>query len=154
MRFNWIMDRPSVIFKHSGFIYYYYYFIWWVFCRGFMICFYQVQILFLACVLQCALYNYHWFIYSFVTTECDQVWKVIQERLSMCLMIYERVSTCLWKFLWYCSSVVRAFAHGAMGRRIDHSWLTRWAISHSSQCSTTGVTKVVVCVILSVGWCI
>ena len=28
------------------------------------------------------------------------------------------------------------------------------AISHSSQCSTTGVTKVVVCVILSVGWCI
>ena len=25
------------------------------------------------------------------------------------------------------------------------------AISHSSQCSTTGVTKVVVCVILSVG---
>ena len=21
-----------------------------------------------------------------------------------------------------CSSVVRAFAHGAMGRRIDHSW--------------------------------
>ena len=27
-------------------------------------------------------------------------------------------------------------------------------ISHSSQCSTTGVTKAVVCVILSVGWCI
>ena len=35
-----------------------------------------------------------------------------------------------------CSSVVRAFAHGAMGR--------------SSQCSTTGATNVVVCVILSV----
>ena len=29
-----------------------------------------------------------------------------------------------------------------------------WAISRSRQCSTTGVTKVVVCVILSVGWCI
>ena len=37
-----------------------------------------------------------------------------------------------------CSSVVRAFAHGVMGRQ-------------SSQCSMTGVTKVVVCVILSVG---
>ena len=31
---------------------------------------------------------------------------------------------------------------------------THWAISRSSQCSTTGVTKAVVCVILSVGWCI
>ena len=27
-------------------------------------------------------------------------------------------------------------------------------LSHSSKCSTTGVTKAVVCVILSVGWCI
>ena len=27
-------------------------------------------------------------------------------------------------------------------------------ISHSSQCSTTGLTKAVVCTILSVGWCI
>ena len=53
-----------------------------------------------------------------------------------------------------CSSVVRAFAHGAMGRRIDSSWWTHWAISRSSQCPTTGVTKAVVCVILSVGWCI
>ena len=50
-----------------------------------------------------------------------------------------------------CSSVVRAFAHGAMGRRIDPSWCTHWAISHSSQCPTTGVTKAVLCVILSVG---
>ena len=32
------------------------------------------------------------------------------------------------------SSVVRAFAHGAMGRRIDPSWWTHWAISRSSQC--------------------
>ena len=86
--------------------------------------------------------------------------------------------------------MVRAFAHGAMGRlinpswwlflapasahdwcnkgrgmcysvygmmhikepisrRIDPSWWTHWAISRSSQCSTTGVTKAVVCVILS-----
>ena len=43
----------------------------------------------------------------------------------------------LWR-VWMClllqSSVVRAFAHGAM------EW-THWAISHSSQCSTTGVTN-------------
>ena len=44
-----------------------------------------------------------------------------------------------------CSAVVRAFAHGAMGRRIDPSW------GGPSQCSTTGVTKAVVCAILSVG---
>ena len=46
--------------------------------------------------------------------------------------------------------MVRVFAHGSMGHLIDRSW----AISHSSQCSTTGVTKAVVCAILSVGWCI
>ena len=50
-----------------------------------------------------------------------------------------------------CSSVVRAFAHGAMGCRIDPSWWTHSAISPSSQCTTTGVRKAVVCVILSVG---
>ena len=44
--------------------------------------------------------------------------------------------------------MVSAFAHGAMGHRIDPSW----AISCSSQCSTTSVTKTVVCAILSVGW--
>ena len=53
-----------------------------------------------------------------------------------------------------CSSVVRAFAHGAMDHRIDPSWWTHWAISHSSQCPTTGVTMAVICIILSVGWCI
>ena len=37
--------------------------------------------------------------------------------------------------------MVRAFAHGAMGRRIDPSWWTHGAISRSSQCSTTGVTE-------------
>ena len=43
--------------------------------------------------------------------------------------------------------MVRAFAHGAMGRWIDPSW--GGPISRSSQCSTTGVTKAVVYVILS-----
>ena len=38
--------------------------------------------------------------------------------------------------------MVWASAHGAMGRRV---------ISRSSQCSTTGITKAVVCAILSVG---
>ena len=39
-----------------------------------------------------------------------------------------------------CSSVVNAFAHSAMGRRIDPS-----AFSRSRQCSTTCVTKAVMC---------
>ena len=43
--------------------------------------------------------------------------------------------------------MVRVFAHGAMGRQIDPSWWTHLP----SQCSMTGVTKAVVCVILSVG---
>ena len=37
--------------------------------------------------------------------------------------------------------MVRALAHGATGRRIDPSWSTHWAISTSSQCPTTGVTR-------------
>ena len=47
------------------------------------------------------------------------------------------------------SEMVRAFAHGVIGRRIDPSRWTHWAIYHSSQCSTTGVKKAVVCFILS-----
>ena len=42
--------------------------------------------------------------------------------------------------------MVTAFAHGAMGHWSNPSWWTRWAISHSSQCPSTGVTKAVVCV--------
>ena len=53
-----------------------------------------------------------------------------------------------------CSSVVGAFAHGTMSHQIDPSWWSHWPISRSSQCSMTGVTKAVVCAILSVGWCI
>ena len=46
--------------------------------------------------------------------------------------------------------MVRAFAHGAMGCRIDPSWggpIELFLV-------TAGVTKAVVCAILSVGWCI
>ena len=53
-----------------------------------------------------------------------------------------------------CSSVVIGFTHGAMSRRIDPSWWTHWDISRFSQCSTTGVTKFMVCAILSVGLCV
>ena len=48
--------------------------------------------------------------------------------------------------------MVRTFVHGVMGRRINPSW--GGPISRSSQCYMTGVTKSVVCVILSVEWCI
>ena len=59
------------------------------------------------------------------------------------------------RYVARCSSVVRAFAHGAMGRQIDPSWggpielflvpamLHDWC-----------VTKAVVCAITYVGWCI
>ena len=52
-----------------------------------------------------------------------------------------------------CSSVVRAFAHGAMGRRIDPLDPLSY-FSFQPVHTTTGVTKAVVCAILSVGWCI
>ena len=48
-----------------------------------------------------------------------------------------------------CSPVVRALAYGAMGRRIDASWWTHSAISRSRQCSTSVVTKALLCDILS-----
>ena len=51
--------------------------------------------------------------------------------------------------------VIREFAYGPMGRRIDPSWGGPIELfSRSSQCSMTGVTKAVVCVIPRVGWCI
>ena len=50
--------------------------------------------------------------------------------------------------------MVRAFTDGAVGRRIIPSWWTHQAISHSSHCSTTGLTKDVVCASLSGMVCI
>ena len=63
---------------------------------------------------------------------------------------------CVFVFNIFIRTKERDVAHGAMGRRIDPSWggPIELSISRSSQCSTTGVTKAVVCVILSVGWCI
>ena len=66
-------------------------------------------------------------------------------------------STTNW---WRTGSVLvwfqRALFHmsGVMGRWIDPSWWTHWAISRSRQWSITGVTKAVVHVILYVRWCI
>ena len=48
--------------------------------------------------------------------------------------------------------IVRSWCDGSSDRSFM-GWTHR-AISRSYQCSTTGVTKAVVCVILSVGWCI
>ena len=49
---------------------------------------------------------------------------------------------------------VRASARGAMDRGIGASCGSHLAISRSSQYSTTGVTKAVLCAILYVEWCI
>ena len=46
----------------------------------------------------------------------------------------------------------RAFALGAMGRRINPSWSGHIELFFVP--ATTGMTKAVVCAILSVGWCI
>ena len=55
------------------------------------------------------------------------------------------------KNIWSITKII-CINNGAMGHWIDPSKWIHWAISHYSQCSTTGVTKAVVCVILSVGW--
>ena len=69
-------------------------------------------------------------------------------------MIWLETDSHEWVTFLLSYNVERDVAHGAMGRRIDSSWWTHRAISRSSQCSTTGVAKAVVCVIQSVGWCI
>ena len=61
---------------------------------------------------------------------------------KMNLRLLEQVKLLLTKYICSkigarCSFVVRAFAHGVMGRRIDPSWWNHWAISRSSQCPTT-----------------
>ena len=50
--------------------------------------------------------------------------------------------------------MVRAFAHGAMGRRIDPSWGGPIELFLVPASAPRRVTKAVVCAILSVGWCI
>ena len=56
--------------------------------------------------------------------------------------IFKNVLSMFPSFLFLCSFMVRASAYGAMSLRIDPSKWTHWSISCSSQCSTTGVTKV------------
>ena len=50
--------------------------------------------------------------------------------------------------------MVRAFAHRAMGRRIDPSWGGPIELFLVPASAPRLVKKGVVCVILSVGWCI
>ena len=50
--------------------------------------------------------------------------------------------------------MVTVFAHGAIGRRIDPSWGGPIElVLVPASVPMTGVTKAVVCAILSVGWC-
>ena len=50
--------------------------------------------------------------------------------------------------------MVRVFAHGAMDRQNDPSWGGPIELFLIPVCAPAGVTKAVVCDILSVGWCI
>ena len=52
---------------------------------------------------------------------------------------------------WVHSMKDRSDIHRTMSERSYHGATHRFMHSRSSQCSTTGVTKAVVCVILSVG---
>ena len=72
---------------------------------------------------------------------------VFEELVSLCFCHYVTVL-----FAGLCGKSVRSWCDGSSDRPFM-GW-TLWAISRSSQCSTTSVTKAVVCIILSVGWCI
>ena len=59
--------------------------------------------------------------------------------------------TCRHLFGARCRSVVE---RPLMDGRINSSWWILLAISRSSQYSTIGLTKAVMCAVLLVGWCI
>ena len=99
------------------------------------------------------IYIYHFFCLSFSLSLSVSVYLFLSLSLSLSVSLSVSVSLFLSLSLSLClsfslslsvsegvrcSSMVRVFAHDAMGRC-------------SNQCSTTGVTKAVVCVILSVG---
>ena len=60
------------------------------------------------------------------------------------------VSRNVWLIYSRCCHICRMCSSGW----INLLWWTHWAVSLSNLCSTTAVTKSVVCAILSVGWCI
>ena len=79
----------------------------------------------------------------------------------MCITRYHDISIPIFSIIYFNSELLyylylcgRVFAHCAMDGQIDPLWWTHSAISFSNQCPMTGVTKAVVCTILSVGWCI
>ena len=91
-------------------------------------------------------------------TETINSFKFSQYWCAVCWSLLQ-MSSCLWKNIIK-KGLKRHFAFGNSVCPMDnqdinfYSWLTHWAISCSSQCSTTGVTKAVVCAILPVGCCI
>ena len=87
--------------------------------------------------------------FSQINSKCEKIFYMSFYEIGSCFVYVDII---YWRMR--CSSMVRSFTHGAIGRWIDPSWWTHWAISHTSQCSMTGITNAVVCAILSVGWCI
>ena len=80
-------------------------------------------------VLVCTCENIHWK-HKQEIAYCIHQQKLIVYQLSVLSPGFTSSFTCL-----------KPAALGVMGRLIDPSWLTHWSSSHSSQCSTTGVTK-------------
>ena len=85
----------------------------------------------------------YYFCYKCVNFISVLSWPVIP--YYFCYKCVNFISVLSWLVGARCSSVVRAFTHGAMGHQIYPSWWTHWAISLSSQCSTTGATKTGMC---------
>ena len=65
--------------------------------------------------------------------------------------------------LYFCTSTLRQSPTQGAGRssEVERSLMVRWVVGsilHGvdplSQCPTTGASKAVICIILSVGWCI
>ena len=79
------------------------------------------------------------------------------------LLLIKKSSPCLVPLFgvslgWLCGSYCRVFMKVTSRECADQQLVTLFpslcSISRSSQCSTTGITKVMVCAILSMGWCI
>ena len=84
---------------------------------------------------------------------CNIYYALTYDFIEDVVLCVEAVSGLCPASIWFgarCSSVVRAFAHGAMGRWIDPSWggpIELFLIPASAP-------KAAVCAILCVGWCI
>ena len=85
------------------------------------------------------------YIYMCVCVIYIYIYIYIYMCVCVCVYIYIYVCVCMYIYIYiWCDG---------LSDRSFIGW-THWAISRSSQCSTTGVTKAVVCAVLSVGRCI